>query len=108
MRNLVMATALGALVASGAVFASSDGAKAQGCGTYIILGCFGSHSAAEHRRASIGAQWVLHTNDYPNFAPGHYCAADGPYSSGYQEDLQWYKTRTDGHKVSDAYAKAAC
>ncbi len=108
MHKIFTAAALLTVAASSAIVSSSETAAAQGCGTYIIAGCFKDWNSAESRRRGIGAPLVVDTNNFPKFRNGWFCAADGPWQSGWQEELNYYQHRTDGKAVRDAYAKAAC
>ena len=86
-------------------------AKVQGCGWYVILGCFKRHSDANARLDWLGGPYagggaglhVMHTNDYPNFRNGFYCVGDGPYGSRNEAgSIAWTEA------VPDAYVKNAC
>ena len=97
------AAALAMAVASGAMLAAPQSAEAQGCGWYVILGCFKDHGGAMNRAQKVGVG-VVDTYDYPNFRNGWYCAADGPYSKVQANRLlPGYK-----RQVRDAYVKSAC
>ncbi len=83
--------------------ASGEFRVAQGCGWYVVLGCFQSWDAAEDRANGLGAI-VVDTNNYPNFRNGWFCAVDGPYSRGQAKKRRWnWKS-----SVPDAYAKSGC
>ena len=75
----------------------------EGCGWYVIMGCFKSYNGAK-RRAGNGFL-VVNTNDYPNFRNGFYCAADGPF--GRKSDANSFLAGVKSD-VPDAYAKKGC
>ncbi|PHP67764.1 hypothetical protein CSC94_08745 [Zhengella mangrovi] len=108
MQGIFKTALIVSMLAPAGLFSSATGALAQDCGTYIIAGCYKDWNSAERQRRRIGAPLVVDTNDYPNFRNGWFCAADGPYDSGWEEELNYYKYRTDGRAVRDAYAKEAC
>lgn len=83
----------------------------QGCGWYIILTCQKNRGAAVASLNRLGGPGVggqaganvINTNNYPNFRPGWWCVADGPYGSrGAAEEIAWREA------VPGAYVKSAC
>jgi hypothetical protein len=86
-------------------------AQAARCGWYVILGCSRSPADARRRFARFSAPGmgggagirILDTNAYPNFTPGLFCIADGPYPNrDTAASIAW---RED---VPDAYVKNGC
>lgn len=74
---------------------------AQACGWYVISGCFRDYDAAARRAGRIGA-FVVDTSSgaYPNFRPGWFCAAFGPYDQ--------YTAKSKSHYIKPSYIKNAC
>lgn len=77
---------------------------AQACGWYIISGCFKSWNAASNKARQLGAAaFVVDTSSgqYPNFRPGWFCAAFGPYND------KW-TAQSKSKYIKPSYVKNGC
>ena len=91
--------------------AQQPGRDSQGCGWYIILGCFKQWADANRRLDSLGGPVVgggagsriIDTSAVNGFRNGFFCVADGPYvAQGEAESVAWREA------VPDAYVKRGC
>ena len=81
------------------------------CGWYIVLTCHGNRNAARRSLNDLGGEGVggqagakvINTNNFSGFNNGHYCVADGPYSSEDEAGgIAWREA------VPSAYVKKGC
>ena len=102
MKSLSILSVVGFLLAV-------SNANAQDCGEYVILGCFKDVQSAQARSNNLGGALVLDTSSprYPNFSPGWFCAAQGPYAPGSAASDQT-KRYWQANGIPDAYIKNAC
>ncbi len=73
------------------------------CGWYAIGGCFKQEWQADNRAAALVDAYVVRTNNISNFAPGWWCAVDGPY--GDKSAANSAKRKFVAKGVNDAYVK---
>jgi hypothetical protein len=73
------------------------------CGYYAIGGCFKQQWQADDRAAQLIDAYTVRTNNISNFAPGWWCAVDGPYQAKNGADAAKRKFVRKG--VNDAYVK---
>lgn len=102
VRRTLALVATAAVITTGAI-SPAAASTFEGCGPYVIMGCFKSVSAARERAGN--GFLIIRTRDYPNLRNGWFCAAEGPFDSRSQANSFLFQIKSN---VPDAYVKNGC